>query len=363
MRYFPVFLDLDGRKVVVAGGGEAASQKLRLILKTSAQISVFAKKISDEFSGEIRAGRIRLHRRAPNTADLTGAALVYAATGQDEADRSFAALAKAAKVPVNAVDRPDISDFLTPAIVDRDPVTVAIGTEGTAPVLARRIKAQIEALLPASTGAIARLAAGWRQRLAKMLPDGRARRRVWQRFFANGIPGGNPGADDAPGLRAAHIRLEALATAEAVVGADAALVSLIETTADDPERLTALARRRLHNADVVVFDRGAAPRIRELARREAKFIILDPGAAGLGGGSPIPSRAGDVLARQAQDGLKIVRLLTDGLPGTAETDMIALGMAGVDYEFAALAPPPDTEADAFKHAVRLGRRLATHGAS
>lgn len=329
MKYFPVFLDLEGRNVVVAGGGEAAMQKLRLLLKTSAQISVYSEKFCEEFDALIASGRITAHRRAPKSTDVSGAALVYAASGHLHTDRSVAALARAAKVPVNAVDRPDISDFLTPAIVDRDPVTVAIGTEGAAPVLARHIKAQIEALLPASTGAIARLAAAWRHRLAALVPEGRARRRVWQRFFANGIPA----SDDGSSLGVAQIRLKALATAEAMTEEEAGLVSLIETEFDDPEALTAIARRRLHEADVIVFDRDAAPCIRELARREAKFIPIDTLRAAMG-----PSRQRDMIAREARAGQRIVWLFTDGRPGTAEIEMIALGIAGIDYELVAKIP-------------------------
>ena len=132
--------------------------------------------------GWAAAGRLRLVTRAHAADDFAKARLVYAATDDAERDAEIAVLARAAGALANIVDNLDASDFITPAIVDRDPVTVAIGTEGTAPVLARSIKADIEGRLPMSLGALARIGAGFRDKAAD-LPAGRARRNFWSRFF------------------------------------------------------------------------------------------------------------------------------------------------------------------------------------
>jgi uroporphyrin-III C-methyltransferase/precorrin-2 dehydrogenase/sirohydrochlorin ferrochelatase len=331
MRYFPIFLDLAGRRVVIAGGAEAATQKLRLALKTEAEILVVAPDVSADLAGEVAAhardGRIALARRAFAAADLDGAALVYAATGDADTDAAIAAAARAAGVPVNAVDRPEISDFITPAIVDRDPVTVAIGTEGAAPVLARAIKSRIEAMLPAATGPLARLAASWRGRIATRLPDGRTRRRVWQRFFAGDLPGG----DGRSALAAAELRLEALIGAAERLPEAAGRVSLVGAGPGDPELLTLKARRRLHEADVVVYDRLADPRILELARREARLVAVGkvPGGPSVG-----QDRINAILVEEAGRGHDVVRL-KGGDPlvfGRADEELAALRAAGIEAE-------------------------------
>ena len=182
MRHYPVFLDLQGRRVVLAGGGEAALAKLRLLLKSEARITVFADDPAPEIRAWADAGRLTLVTRAFAPGDALCAALAYAASENDAEDARVAALARADGALVNIVDNLQASQFITPAIVDRDPVTVAIGTEGAAPVLARRIKADLEAALPASLGLLARIGKGFR-RAAEALPMGRKRRAFWAEYY------------------------------------------------------------------------------------------------------------------------------------------------------------------------------------
>ena len=185
MRHFPIFLDTSGKTILVSGAGECAVAKLRLLLKTQARIAVF-----DADPGELVRqwavqGRVDLHLRDLAAPDLSDALLVYAANDDLARDLAVQALAKGAGVPALVVDNLEASDFITPAIVDRDPVTVAIGTEGTAPVLARAIKAAIEAKLPRDLGALARRAKALRP-AADALPKGRVRRAFWTQFFFEG---------------------------------------------------------------------------------------------------------------------------------------------------------------------------------
>ena len=182
MRHFPIFLDLTGQRIVLAGSGETAIAKLRLLLKTGAQCHVFGLDPHQQLRDWAETERIVLHGRRPEVQDLKGARLFYAASDDETLDAEGIALARSVGVLVNSVDNLGASDFITPAIVDRAPVCVAIGTEGTAPVLARRIKADVEAMLPATTGPLARLAAGFRARAAQLAP-GIARRRFWARYF------------------------------------------------------------------------------------------------------------------------------------------------------------------------------------
>ena len=182
MKHFPIFLNLEGRRVVVAGGGGAAIAKLRLLLKTEARITVIAKSPAREIENWDAEARITLVRRPFEPGDATCAVLFYAASDDDAEDARTAALARADGALVNMVDNLEASQFITPAIVDRDPVTVAIGTEGAAPVLARKIKAHLEGFLAPTLGTLARIGKTFRAR-AEILPMGRARRDFWAAYY------------------------------------------------------------------------------------------------------------------------------------------------------------------------------------
>ena len=155
MKHFPIFVALEGRRIVLAGGGEAALAKLRLILKTAADVTVFASRADTEIHDWHNEGRLTLVQRPLAPGDVTGAVLFYAADEDALEDARTSEIAQSEGALVNIVDNLADSQFITPAIVDRDPVTVAIGTEGAAPVLARAIKADLEEKLPQSIGTLA----------------------------------------------------------------------------------------------------------------------------------------------------------------------------------------------------------------
>ena len=337
MKYFPIFVDLEDRAVFMGGGGEAAAQKLRLIQKTDAEIVVFAADVTGEISELEAAGHIKIERRPLAIRDLRKAsndlsvvALIYAAAEDDGENARVAAMAQEAGVPINVVDNPRLSNFITPAIVDRDPVTIAIGTEGTAPVLARSIKAQIEAMLPHSTGAVAKLAASWRDRIAARIKNPRARRLLWQRFFAIQLPK----SDRAPEISATELRLKAIIdAAEAEENAQKSAgrssvhkpgrVSIMNASLDAVGELNADGRGRLFAADIVIFDQDCAPAIRELVRREAVYFAAEDICLA------------EVMAREAKLGHQVVHLAgaaraSSGIPFDLAQDHIAtLSKSGV----------------------------------
>lgn len=270
MRHFPIFVNMDTARIAVSGGGEAALAKLRLLMKTTARIEVFAEAPAPELAGWAREGRLVLTRRPLQPADLDGARLVYAADEDPERDAAIAAMGAAAGVLVNIVDNLQDSDFITPAMVDRDPVCIAIGTEGAAPMLARSIKADLEARLPASLGILTRAAQRFRKAV-EALPHGRPRRAFWSEYFDSA----GPDAHDAGGELALDPALTMLLDRHMADRRPAGRITLTWTGSDDPDLLTLKARKALDTADVVVHDAGIAPAILELARREARFIALD----------------------------------------------------------------------------------------
>ena len=136
MKTFPMFLQMAGRRVVIMGGGEQAAQKARLILKTEATVEIWAATFDAELSDLAASGRVTLHDGPITPNSFSDTALAFIATGCPGADMALHVLAKEAGAIVNVVDQPQLCDAITPSIVDRDPVVVAIGTEGAAPVLA-----------------------------------------------------------------------------------------------------------------------------------------------------------------------------------------------------------------------------------
>ncbi|HVL20886.1 MAG TPA: siroheme synthase CysG [Amaricoccus sp.] len=345
MRHYPVYVDLRDRTVVVSGAGDVAVAKLRLLMKTEARIEVYGSGPVPQVLGWAREGRIVLVERAIEPSDAAGAELLYGANGEPEEDARAAAIGRAAGALVNIVDDLDGSDFITPAIVDRDPVTVAIGTEGAAPVLARKIKAEVEAMLPATLGLLTRVGQSFRARVEGL--DSRARRAFWTRFYFERGPRALEG-----GEREAHEALERL-LAEGE-GSRSGFVHLVGTGPGDPELLTLKARRLLHEADVVIHDRLVPVAVLELARREA--TIVETGKTAYGA-SWKQDDINALMLRHARAGATVVRL-KGGDPaifGRLDDEIEALEAAGVGFAVV----PGVTSASAA--AAAIGQSLTRRG--
>jgi uroporphyrin-III C-methyltransferase/precorrin-2 dehydrogenase/sirohydrochlorin ferrochelatase len=326
MRHFPIFLDLSGRRVVVSGAGECAVSKLRLLLKTEAAIAVYGEGPVSQIRQWAAEGRIALVERPVGRGDAAAAALFYCANDDAAEDARAAGIGHETGALVNVVDNLDDSQFITPAIVDRDPVTVAIGTEGAAPVLARKIKADLEERLPASLGLLARVGQAFRERAA-MIPMGRKRRDFWARYFS----GEGDAALKAGGEAAARAKLEEILTDAIETRPRDGHVALIGTGPGDPELLTIKARRLIHEADVVLHDRLVPQAIVELARREA--TIIEVGKTGYG-----PSwKQEDInalLVKHARQGAQVARLKSGdpGIYGRLDEELDALDAAGIAWD-------------------------------
>jgi uroporphyrin-III C-methyltransferase/precorrin-2 dehydrogenase/sirohydrochlorin ferrochelatase len=320
MRYFPIFFDLKGRHVVVIGGGEEALRKVRLLLKTNARISVIAPVLHDELASEARVNWLAREFRAELIDD---ASLVYSA--EPELNAAVSAAAKKRNIPVNTVDDAALSTFIVPSIVDRDPVVVAIGTEGTAPILGRGLRAKIDALLPQALGPLARAAAGLRPRVAESLPPGNRRRSFWQRYFFGDIRDFFIAGDK----HRYSTGVENLFRDETMPSAGR--VSLVGAGPGDPELLTLKTQRKLQEADVIVYDRLVNPAILEMARRDAVRVAVGKAPNGA------QARQSDIIAllvREAKAG-KIVVRLKGGDPSTLSHDseeQTALKAEGIPVE-------------------------------
>jgi len=325
MQHFPIFLAVAGRRITLSGGGDAALAKLRLLLKTEAHLNVFAADPASEIVNWANEGRLHLTRRALEPGDALCSALFYAANDDGAEDARVTRLAQADGALTNWVDNLENSQFITPAIVDRDPVTIAIGTEGAAPVLARAIKADLEARLPPTLGTLARIGKAFRK-AADALPMGRKRRDFWADYYFDTGPQVIAEQSEAK-ITAA---LETLLSHHLSTAPRVGRVELVGAGPGDPELLTLKARRALDTADVVIHDRLVSPAILELARREA--TLIDAGKKGFG-----PAMAqSDICAlmvEHAAQGAHVVRLKSGdpGVYGRLDEEIEALDAAGIDW--------------------------------
>ena len=184
MSSFPIFVTVDGVAPLIVGGGELAAIKARLLLKRAPRIAVAADAMEPALKALIESGRIERLAGKPGIEEIRGRPLVISATGDDDEDARVSALARSLGVPVNVPDRPELCTFSLAAIVDRGLVTVAIGTEGAAPVLATQMRASLERELHPSLGRLAEIAREYRPVVAEKLPPGARRRDFWESVFA-----------------------------------------------------------------------------------------------------------------------------------------------------------------------------------
>jgi uroporphyrin-III C-methyltransferase/precorrin-2 dehydrogenase/sirohydrochlorin ferrochelatase len=326
MKYFPVFMDLEGCEVLVAGGGEKAIQKLRLLARTQCKIHVVAEELSAPILELARTRPLRLDRRRFEAGDAIGKALIVGADEIPERNREVAGVAKALGIAVNVVDAPELSTVIVPAIVDRDPVVVAIGTEGGAPVIARDLRARIESWLPATFGRVASAAAALRPRVREAIGDPVARRRLWERLLRGPFRARSLAGDAEGAAELAERELGAAADEHA-----AGSVALIGCGPGDPDLLTLKALQRLQDADVLVYDRLVHPAILDYARRDA--IRIDVGKSP-GARSVSQHDINQILVREALKGHRVARL-KGGDPmvfGRAAEEIAAVRAAGIEVE-------------------------------
>lgn len=324
----PVFLALDGKRTVLAGGSAAAAWKAELLSAAGARVDVYAAEVSGDMAAiaaDAPRGPIDVHARGWTADDLKGAAVAIGAFDDDASAAEFAAAARAEGVPVNVIDKPAFCDFSFGAIVNRSPLVIGISTDGAAPVFAQAVRAKLEAMLPQGFAAWAAAAQRWRAAVkASGLPFA-GRRRFWQLFTAHAVknPDAVPGEADFERF-IADVRGEGTAV-------EAGTVTLVGAGPGDPELLTLRAVRALQSADVILFDDLVSRDVLDFARREARKMLV--GKTGFG-----PScKQEDINALMvglARQGKRVVRL-KGGDPlifGRAAEELDACQTAGIAVE-------------------------------
>lgn len=300
MAGFPIFIELGRNAPLVVGGGDLALIKARLLLKRADRVMFAADRVVPGIAELITEGRAELMGSKPSSDALRGRPLVISATEDDEEDTRVSKLALDLGVPVNVPDRPELCSFSLAAIVDRFPVTVAIGTEGAAPVLATRLRAWLELELSPQLGVLARVAASFRDRVARQLRPGVSRRTFWERVLGGSASEAILAGDEAEGVRRIEAELRQEADTRRI-----GRVILVGAGPGDPELLTLKAVRALKAADVILIDNLAGTGVLEHARREAEII---PVGKAKGRHSKTQAEINSLILTHARAGKTVVRL-------------------------------------------------------
>jgi uroporphyrin-III C-methyltransferase/precorrin-2 dehydrogenase/sirohydrochlorin ferrochelatase len=345
----PIFLDLDGKRALVAGNGAPVAWKAELLAAAGADVAVLTEHPCEELralAAEAPRASVILRERGWRAGDFAGAAVAVGGFENDADAECFAAAARTAGVPVNVIDRPAHCEFSFGAIVNRSPLVIGISTDGAAPVFAQAIRAKLEAMIPRGFACWAEAARRWRKRVQLAVVSPAARRRFWQLFAACAMnhPAHEPAQSDFDAL---------FDTAKGQV-AGTGTVTLVGAGPGDPELLTLRAVRALQAADIILIDALVSPDILDFARREAKKMLV---------GSTGDDSAGEqdefnrLMVALAKDGRQVVRL--KGGEGTTFDrgggEIAACRAAGITVEIVpgigvaqaaaarvSLAPTPET---------------------
>lgn len=327
MDFLPIFMNLRGRRCLIVGGGEVAARKAALVLQAGAEVVVAAPELGPTLGKLVSEGKVR-HRPESFCEELVdGAALVFAATHDAAVNQRVHDAASARSIPVNVVDQPGLCTFIMPSIIDRSPVVAAVSTGGASPVLARLIRARLEALIPAGYGRLARLVTEFRERVQRHFRHPPQRRRFWEEVLDGPIAEQvYSGQEDA-----ARRALEKKLVESDAESTPRGVVYLVGGGPGDPDLLTFRALRLMQQADVVVHDRLVSPEVLALVRREAERIY----AGKERDNHAIPQEdINKLLVRLAKEGKRVVRL-KGGDPfifGRGGEEIETLAQEGVPFE-------------------------------
>ena len=331
MEYFPIFIRLAGEPVLVVGGGDVAARKIELLLRTGAKVTVVAPSLNESLAAKAAAGEIAHVAADFHPEHLSGKRLAIAATDKRAINAWVAHQAERLNVPVNVVDDRELSRFIVPAIVDRSPVVVAVGSSGDAPVLTRRLREKLEALLPQRLGVLAKLAGKLRPIVKSKLEEPAVRRRFWEKFFDGPLAADVLAGREQPGSASLDLHIHDAIANHAAPRDGLGEVVLVGAGPGDPGLLTLRALRALQNADVVLYDRLVSPEVLDLARRDADRIYVGKSA---GNAHVTQEDINALLVKLAKGGKRVCRL-KGGDPfifGRGGEELQALAAAGIRFE-------------------------------
>lgn len=300
MQYFPIFLDTTDLSCLVVGAGEVAARKVELLLKTSADITVVAPWVCDTVQKFANESKINLIVRRYTETDLSNQQMVFVATDNSELNAQIHDQARAQKILVNVVDNTPLCQFITPSIVDRSPIIIAMSSGGVAPVLLRYLRQKLESVIPQKVSLLGQFSEKFRESVKKRFQSVTERRYFWEDVLDGDI---------AENVLQGNQQVAEQKFLEKLNDADAAQtvgeVYLVGAGPGDPDLLTFRALRLMQKADVVVYDRLVSPQILELVRRDAEKIYVGKAKSK----HTVPQNdINELLAQKALAGNRVVRL-------------------------------------------------------
>ncbi|MEO9943814.1 siroheme synthase CysG [Paraglaciecola sp.] len=300
MKYFPIFLDTQDLTCLVVGAGEVAARKIELLLKTSAKITVVAPWVCDTVKRYATEGRVHLIERIFESDDLNDKQMVFVATDDSQINKGIHDEARALKILVNVVDNTPLCQFITPSIVDRSPIIIAMSSGGVAPVLLRYMRQKLESLIPQKISLLGQFSEKFRELVKQKLKTVTERRYFWEDVLDGDI---------AENVMQGNNQIAEQKFLEKLNSDDASQtqgeVYLVGAGPGDPDLLTFRALRLMQKADVVVYDRLVSPEVLELVRRDAEKIYVGKAKSK----HSVPQdEINELLAKQALAGNRVVRL-------------------------------------------------------
>ncbi len=321
----PIFLALDGKRVVIAGNGAPVAWKAELLSAAGAGVAIYAERPCEELravAAQAARAAIVLQQRPWRIEDFAGAAVAVGGFDDEAEAERFADAARAAGVPVNVIDRPAYCDFSFGAIVNRSPLVIGISTDGAAPVFGQAIRSRLEAMIPRGFARWADVARRWRKAVQSSGLSSSGRRRFWRAFagFAMNNPEREPASSDFDAI---------LSAKDQATAAGAGSATLVGAGPGDPELLTLRTVRALQSADVILIDDHLSPDMLDFARREAKTVLV-----GKTGPSCREDEVAALMIALAKAGGRVVRLKGGGssMFGRAAEEIAACRGAGLAVE-------------------------------
>lgn len=303
MEHLPIFLDINGKRTLIVGSGVIAARKADLLLRAGSELTIIAPALGEELSRLAETYSFNHKASGLMADDLDGCVVAFGCSKDDTVNRNLRELAAVAGVMVNVPDQTESCDFIMPAVVDRTPLLIAISSGGSSPLLVRMLKARFETTIPAAYGRLAEFAGSYRDRIKKLIPNSKRRRRFWEAMVSG------PVAEHlfSNQQEQAELLMESQLEEAAASGGKppAGEVYLVGTGPGDPDLLTFRALRLMQQTDVVLYDRLIGDGILNLVRRDAERIYVGK----LKNNHTVPQEEiGQMLIDLAQQGKRVLRL-------------------------------------------------------
>ena len=303
MKYFPFFMELSKQSVLLVGGGEVAERKIDLLLKANAAVTV----VSPEFTNYIeelfvnknlKPIKARYDIKHMESENFT---FVIAATNDEQLNEKIASDANKKNILVNVVDKPKICDFIFPSILERGPITVAVSTGGSSPVLARMLRTKLETLIPGAYGRLAKIVSDNRIPVREKLKNSKSNRIFWEQMLNGKFVELVLSGQDEEAVKFLNTEIKNFDEAKKCEGE----VYLVGAGPGDPDLLTFRALRLMQQADIALYDRLVHPSIIDLIRRDAQKIYVGKQRDNH---TVRQEEINDLLVKYAKEGNRVLRL-------------------------------------------------------